>query len=151
MEFDFDGSLKEWAKDKPLSILQLDPADRAVLRIAGKLVHRKCILYGCVTSFVRLTLLWQSSHLTSIIWWVERKESVVINNMNCWVYSQHHCSSKMLQLIKITESPIKAKNIGNLASIFRHTLIWLMHKIEVLPDKINRIWILAFTIPYQYR
>jgi hypothetical protein len=31
-------SLEEWAKDKPLSILQLDPADRAVLRIAGK-VH----------------------------------------------------------------------------------------------------------------
>lgn len=29
-------SLSEWAKDKPLSILQLDPADRAVLRIAGK-------------------------------------------------------------------------------------------------------------------
>lgn len=36
MEFVLDGSLKEWAKDKPLSILQLDPADRAVLRIAGK-------------------------------------------------------------------------------------------------------------------
>ncbi|XP_069683085.1 uncharacterized protein [Periplaneta americana] len=36
MEFDFDGSLKEWAKDKPLSILQLDPADRAVLRIADE-------------------------------------------------------------------------------------------------------------------
>ncbi|KAJ9595554.1 hypothetical protein L9F63_013263, partial [Diploptera punctata] len=34
MEFDYDLSLKEWAKDKPLSILQLDPADRAVLRIA---------------------------------------------------------------------------------------------------------------------
>ncbi|KAL2749491.1 dystonin, partial [Vespula maculifrons] len=34
MEFELDGSLKEWAKDKPLSILQLDPADRAVLRIA---------------------------------------------------------------------------------------------------------------------
>ncbi|KAH0566772.1 hypothetical protein KQX54_003987 [Cotesia glomerata] len=32
--FELDGSLKEWAKDKPLSILQLDPADRAVLRIA---------------------------------------------------------------------------------------------------------------------
>lgn len=30
-------SLAEWAKDKPLSILQLDPADRAVLRIAGML------------------------------------------------------------------------------------------------------------------
>lgn len=29
-------SLSEWAKDKPLSILQLDPADRAVLRIAGR-------------------------------------------------------------------------------------------------------------------
>ncbi|OWR40885.1 microtubule-actin cross-linking factor 1 like protein [Danaus plexippus plexippus] len=37
MEFENDFSLKEWAKDKPLSILQLDPADRAVLRIAGKL------------------------------------------------------------------------------------------------------------------
>lgn len=36
MDFDSDQSLKEWAKDKPLSILQLDPADRAVLRIAGK-------------------------------------------------------------------------------------------------------------------
>lgn len=35
MDFDADQSLKEWAKDKPLSILQLDPADRAVLRIAG--------------------------------------------------------------------------------------------------------------------
>ncbi|OAD62442.1 hypothetical protein WN48_07313 [Eufriesea mexicana] len=34
MEFELDGSLKEWVKDKPLSILQLDPADRAVLRIA---------------------------------------------------------------------------------------------------------------------
>lgn len=31
-------SLAEWAKDKPLSILQLDPADRAVLRIAGKII-----------------------------------------------------------------------------------------------------------------
>ena len=30
-------ALDEWAKDKPLSILQLDPADRAVLKIAGKL------------------------------------------------------------------------------------------------------------------
>lgn len=29
-------SLNEWAKDKPLSILQLDPADRAVLKIAGE-------------------------------------------------------------------------------------------------------------------
>ena len=36
MEFELDCSLKEWAKDKPLSILQLDPADRAVLRIAGE-------------------------------------------------------------------------------------------------------------------
>lgn len=36
MDFDSDQSLKEWVKDKPLSILQLDPADRAVLRIAGK-------------------------------------------------------------------------------------------------------------------
>lgn len=33
--------LMEWAKDKPLSILQLDPADRAVLRIAGEFVFIK--------------------------------------------------------------------------------------------------------------
>jgi len=31
--------LVEWARSKPLSILQLDPADRAVLKIAGKLQH----------------------------------------------------------------------------------------------------------------
>ncbi|RWS29116.1 hypothetical protein B4U80_01433 [Leptotrombidium deliense] len=29
-------SFEQWVKMKPLSILQLDPADRAVLRIAGK-------------------------------------------------------------------------------------------------------------------
>lgn len=34
----FKESLAEWMKDKPLSILQLDPADRAVLRIAGELI-----------------------------------------------------------------------------------------------------------------
>ena len=27
--------LEEWARNKPLSILRLDPSDRAVLRIAG--------------------------------------------------------------------------------------------------------------------
>lgn len=32
-------SLNEWAKDKPLSILQLDPADRAVLKIAGECLY----------------------------------------------------------------------------------------------------------------
>lgn len=31
--------LAEWMKDKPLSILQLDPADRAVLKIAGRYYH----------------------------------------------------------------------------------------------------------------
>lgn len=41
MEFENDFSLKEWAKDKPLSILQLDPADRAVLRIAGRYFIKK--------------------------------------------------------------------------------------------------------------
>ena len=36
MEYPFGLSLEEWARDKPLSILQLDPADRAVLRIADE-------------------------------------------------------------------------------------------------------------------
>ncbi|KAF0769949.1 microtubule-actin cross-linking factor 1 isoform X6 [Aphis craccivora] len=39
MDFDSDQSLKDWAKDKPLSILQLDPADRAVLRIADETIY----------------------------------------------------------------------------------------------------------------
>ena len=36
MDFELDSTLEEWAKDKPISILQLDPVDRAVLRIAGQ-------------------------------------------------------------------------------------------------------------------
>lgn len=35
MEFENDTSLKEWTREQPLTILALDPADRAVLRIAG--------------------------------------------------------------------------------------------------------------------
>ena len=31
-------ALDAWTKDKPLSVLQLDPADRAVLKIAGACV-----------------------------------------------------------------------------------------------------------------
>lgn len=41
-------SLSEWAKDKPLSILQLDPADRAVLRIAGKRNYMFSLWVLCV-------------------------------------------------------------------------------------------------------
>ncbi|KAK4002294.1 hypothetical protein OUZ56_004132 [Daphnia magna] len=36
LDYHYGLSLEEWARDKPLSILQLDPADRAVLRIAGR-------------------------------------------------------------------------------------------------------------------
>lgn len=46
-------SLAEWAKDKPLSILQLDPADRAVLRIAGE--HTK---YYDDKLYIRLLGIW---------------------------------------------------------------------------------------------
>ncbi|EFX86425.1 hypothetical protein DAPPUDRAFT_97928 [Daphnia pulex] len=35
LDYHYGLSLEEWARDKPLSILQLDPADRAVLRIAA--------------------------------------------------------------------------------------------------------------------
>ncbi|KAH8032521.1 hypothetical protein HPB51_025974 [Rhipicephalus microplus] len=38
---DLGPSLAEWTREQPLSILQLDPADRAVLRIAGE--HRSAI------------------------------------------------------------------------------------------------------------
>jgi len=36
LDYPYGLTLEEWARDKPLSILQLDPADRAVLRIAGR-------------------------------------------------------------------------------------------------------------------
>lgn len=36
MEFDRDPSLQEWTREQPLSVLALDSADRAVLKIAGK-------------------------------------------------------------------------------------------------------------------
>ncbi|XP_059350790.1 microtubule-actin cross-linking factor 1, isoforms 1/2/3/4/5-like isoform X2 [Daphnia carinata] len=36
LDYHYGLSLEEWARDKPLSILQLDPADRAVLRIADE-------------------------------------------------------------------------------------------------------------------
>ncbi|CAG9137174.1 unnamed protein product [Plutella xylostella] len=52
MEFENDFSLKEWAKDKPLSILQLDPADRAVLRIAGE---RTGVTSHCAAALLRET------------------------------------------------------------------------------------------------
>ena len=39
MEID-RASLEAWCRDQPLSILQLDPADRAVLRVAGKPLHQ---------------------------------------------------------------------------------------------------------------
>lgn len=45
MEFEKDPSLKEWAREQPLTILALDPADRAVLRIAGEFVDKIKVLY----------------------------------------------------------------------------------------------------------
>ena len=44
MQIDRAG-LEAWQRDQPLSILQLDPADRAVLRVAGS--SEFFILYFC--------------------------------------------------------------------------------------------------------
>ena len=38
MEYD-RVSLEDWQRNQPLSVLQLDKADRVVLRIAGKVLH----------------------------------------------------------------------------------------------------------------
>ncbi|KYB26250.1 hypothetical protein TcasGA2_TC033680 [Tribolium castaneum] len=35
MDFDKDPTLQEWTREQPLSVLALDSADRAVLRIAA--------------------------------------------------------------------------------------------------------------------
>lgn len=53
LTMEFDQSLEEWAKDKPLSILQLDPADRAVLRIAGNILNFISTVFG-VCNMVKL-------------------------------------------------------------------------------------------------
>ena len=49
MQIDRAG-LEAWQRDQPLSILQLDPADRAVLRVAGS--SEFFILYFCQVKFV---------------------------------------------------------------------------------------------------
>ena len=49
MQIDRAG-LEAWQRDQPLSILQLDPADRAVLRVAGS--SEFFILYLCKVKFV---------------------------------------------------------------------------------------------------
>lgn len=44
-----DSSMGDWMRTQPLSILQLDPADRIVLKIAGKpgeyIFHKKNVLF----------------------------------------------------------------------------------------------------------
>ena len=46
MEYD-RVSLEDWQKQQPLSVLQLDTADRVVLRVAGtrKMIFRKRVSY----------------------------------------------------------------------------------------------------------
>ncbi|RWS15095.1 hypothetical protein B4U79_04783, partial [Dinothrombium tinctorium] len=43
---EYTQSLEEWVKSQPLSILQLDPADRAVLKIAGILFINQTLAQG---------------------------------------------------------------------------------------------------------
>ena len=53
LDYPYGLTLEEWARDKPLSILQLDPADRAVLRIAGHFSsHFSIVTRICSTVFV---------------------------------------------------------------------------------------------------
>ena len=55
------GSLDDWIRIKPITVLQLDPADRAVLKIAGK----SCCIYSpSVRLFVSLRVLRVREHLT---------------------------------------------------------------------------------------
>nr|CAH0098217.1 unnamed protein product [Daphnia galeata] len=57
LDYHYGLSLEEWARDKPLSILQLDPADRAVLRIAGlalKGISSVLVISGYQLSLLRL-------------------------------------------------------------------------------------------------
>ncbi|XP_028029406.1 dystonin isoform X15 [Bombyx mandarina] len=77
MEFENDFSLKEWAKDKPLSILQLDPADRAVLRIADE---RDAIQKKTFTKWVNKHL---KKHWKYLKTYTRLHVCEVINNQPC--------------------------------------------------------------------
>ncbi|GIY86708.1 GH22957 [Caerostris darwini] len=65
---DFTQSLSEWAKDKPLSILQLDPADRAVLKIADE---RDAIQKKTFTK-------WLNKHLKKVSYLLSRKIDLIL-------------------------------------------------------------------------
>ena len=39
-------ALEEWQKNQPLCILSLDPADRAVLRVAGRNANKKAFFFS---------------------------------------------------------------------------------------------------------
>uniref|UniRef100_T1IX61 Calponin-homology (CH) domain-containing protein n=1 Tax=Strigamia maritima TaxID=126957 RepID=T1IX61_STRMM len=69
---DFGASLEEWAKDKPLSILQLDPADRAVLRIADE---RDAIQKKTFTK-------WVNKHLKKMRSWFATVYLSIINELD---------------------------------------------------------------------
>ena len=47
MEYD-RVSLEDWQKQQPLSILQLDTADRVVLRVAGMNINKMRLCHICV-------------------------------------------------------------------------------------------------------
>lgn len=60
-------SLAEWAKDKPLSILQLDPADRAVLRIAGEFI-RHLLFLDEIFSHFPIRIVYIISKISQLMW-----------------------------------------------------------------------------------
>ena len=47
-------ALEEWQRHQPLAILQLDPSDRVVLRVAGKTTNfgRDFMTTGCQLQFI---------------------------------------------------------------------------------------------------
>ena len=44
-------ALEEWQRHQPLAILQLDPSDRVVLRVAGK-TYFSSKIKGCQLQFI---------------------------------------------------------------------------------------------------
>ena len=58
MEID-RAALEEWQKQQPLCVLSLDPADRAVLRVAGKTKKIKFSIWK-VTLFVGQLLTYEN-------------------------------------------------------------------------------------------
>ena len=83
-------SLEDWQRHQPLSVLQLDTADRVVLRVAGRGLHcivtkynvrRKIRAAGCQAFII----------LLSVYFEMHRKHLMLLYTQYKWFFPHHTC------------------------------------------------------------